>query len=92
MEQDVVTRANLALRGRKIGIQEAVLGHAGLLHVKPNMIAETFEAILGAVYLDSNSDLERVAKVIKHIGLDEHPALRSAKSSAKDAEESEGRV
>ncbi|KAF2110493.1 ribonuclease III domain-containing protein [Lophiotrema nucula] len=87
MEQDVVTRANLALRGRKIGVHEAILGHAGLSNAKPNMIAETFEAILGAVYLDSGSTLTNVSKVVKHVGLDKHPFLISPDSQSKQKED-----
>ncbi|ORX93935.1 hypothetical protein BCR34DRAFT_580274 [Clohesyomyces aquaticus] len=74
MEKDVITRVSLALQGRRIGLDEALLRNARQ-SPSSDAIAETFEAVLGAIYVDSKTPLDDVAMVVRHLGLDNHPAL-----------------
>ncbi|KAF2867062.1 ribonuclease III domain-containing protein, partial [Massariosphaeria phaeospora] len=51
-ERNIVSRASLARSGCALGIQDKILFAASLSAATPDMIAETFEAIIGAVYAD----------------------------------------
>ena len=46
-------------------------GHIG--SASHDMVATTFEAIVGAIYLDAGE--EAVVKAVKHLGLHVHPSL-----------------
>lgn len=94
MDQDTVTRASLAVKGRALGFHEAILQSPGMQSAKANMVAETFEAILGAAYVDSGNQLSAVTRVIKRIGLDEHRLLKVPQSLAQELaqEMGEGRA
>jgi len=69
MERCTVTRVALAQKGKSMGIDALVLVHENLDVAHPNKVAETFEAILGAIYVDSNFSLRRLKQIIRKIGL-----------------------
>lgn len=65
---EVATNANLDRVGRERGLQRFVNNNPSQRHVvSPITMAATMEAILGAVYLDS--DLEKVGEVMQTLGL-----------------------
>jgi dsRNA-specific ribonuclease len=76
MDQDVTTRVALAAKGREIGLHRYILFSPDSLKASSNHVAETFEAIIGAVYLDSGKQLSNVTRMLKNMGLDKHPLLR----------------
>lgn len=64
----VASNANLDRIGRQRGLQRFVNGNPSQRQlVSPITMAATMEAILGAVYLDSN--LEEVGEVMRTLGL-----------------------
>jgi len=71
MNLDTITRASLAVRGHKIGLHDSILIAPSVTTPRENQIAETFEAILGAVYVDAGNQLDKVTKVIKKLELDD---------------------
>lgn len=80
MHVDIETRAALCIKARSLGLHKEIL----IVQSHPptaDQIAEAFEAILGAVYLDSSHDIGAVKKVIKGINLDEHKFLMTPNES-----------
>jgi hypothetical protein len=77
MSAATVSRVALAVTGRDLRLHESILTQNS--SPTGDNIAETFEAVLGAIYLDSGSMLSTVKEVIKRIGLDDHPYLRAHK-------------
>ncbi|KFY31752.1 hypothetical protein V493_00834 [Pseudogymnoascus sp. VKM F-4281 (FW-2241)] len=68
--QRVVNNANLERVGRRNHIDDLVNrnpSQQGI--VSPRIVADTVEAILGAVYLDSGNDIDCVRLVMARIGL-----------------------
>ena len=65
-EQTSVTRIALGRAGRDINLESKLLlgSHRS---VSNDMVAETFEAIIGAVYADSGDDMKVVLKVLEAI-------------------------
>jgi hypothetical protein len=72
MNLETITRASLAARGRKIGLDASILIPDSLPSANLNQIAESFEAILGAVYVDAGNQLGPVTKVIATLEVDNH--------------------
>lgn len=73
MERECVTRAILAAKGEMLGIQHDIQTTG---KVSGKQIAETIEAIIGAVYVDSGKQHRVVAEVITTMKLDDHHYLR----------------
>ncbi|KAF1944501.1 ribonuclease III, partial [Clathrospora elynae] len=71
MSLNTETRAALHARGRALGIHSHLL--LSIASSGPSLahVAETFEAILGAVYLDSGHRLQVVKDVMRRIELDD---------------------
>ncbi|OBT74343.1 hypothetical protein VF21_06888 [Pseudogymnoascus sp. 05NY08] len=68
--QRIVNNTNLERVGRRIHIEDLVNrnpSQQGI--VPPRTVSDTLEAILGAVYLDSGSDLGAVRLVMANLGL-----------------------
>ncbi|KAF2632079.1 hypothetical protein BU25DRAFT_487642, partial [Macroventuria anomochaeta] len=61
----LVTRLALAKMGRKINLERTVLTES---IVSPDMLAEAFEALIGAIYVDSRDNLGTVQDVLKTVG------------------------
>ena len=64
MRQNLINGGALAAFGRRIGLGEALLlgrGEEKGGRDRPKLLEDAFEALLGALYLDSGYDLERVA-------------------------------
>jgi hypothetical protein len=80
------TRAALDLRGRKLGIHKNLLLSPGVGDPTKDHVAEAFEAILGAVYVDAGHSLADVKEVLASTGLDTHRFL-SADTQSQDAQE-----
>lgn len=72
MNLDTITRASLAARGRKIGLDASILIVGSLPSASLNHVAETFEAILGAVYVDAGNRLGSVTNIIRLLEMDNH--------------------
>jgi dsRNA-specific ribonuclease len=76
MSVATVSRWALADVGRSIGLSKAMLTTSGMPPGR-NPIAETFEAILGAVYVDSNYSVDTVKAIIKKLNLGDHQFLKT---------------
>jgi dsRNA-specific ribonuclease len=76
MSVATVSRWALADAGRSIGLSKAMLTTSGMPPGR-NPIAETFEAILGAIYVDSNYSVDTVKAIIKKLNLGDHQFLKT---------------
>ena len=69
MRSALVNELQLAEFARDVGIPEKMLLGKGAILEKgqenPNLLSSTFEALVGAYYLDSNSDVEAVRLVVQ---------------------------
>ena len=74
MQPDIESRVGLGKKGYALGINDNLLLHDR--HPSTfNHVAEAFEAVLGAIYLDSGNNIETVKEVITGIKLDSHKGL-----------------
>jgi hypothetical protein len=72
------SRVVLSARGHALGIHNNLLLHQWpYTPPSDDDVAETFEAILGAVYLDSGNSIEAVKKVITQTELNTHKLLKA---------------
>lgn len=60
---------NLAQVGFKAGLESVILINPSQASVSPGVMAQTVEAILGAVYLDSKMDVQAVRAVMASLSL-----------------------
>lgn len=65
------TQANLALRATKLGIDDTLIIRHKPFPMNARIIAEALEAIIGAVYVDSDSSLFVVQRTLKKLRFDE---------------------
>jgi ribonuclease III len=69
--QGIVNRAALAKVARAAGVGKALLvGHGAEsdgARDSVNVLAETFEAVIAAVYIDSKFDFERACGIVRHL-------------------------
>lgn len=70
-----MTDVRLAARGFEHGLDAHIIKNAGLGQVSIKMMATAIEAIIGAVFEDSNRDYEAVRKVMDNLGFFDHPLL-----------------
>lgn len=76
IRNSLVNNKNLAEIGVRLRIRDCTFPYCG-----PGMgMANTMEAIIGAVWLDSNRDFGAVNAVMERLGLTKHPLLRSPKT------------
>lgn len=96
MESATLSRAALAVTAGKIRLNEALLRHSDSEIHSRDHLAEAFEAVIGAIYLDSNENLSVVKKVIQTVRLDQHRNLKTWEEMTEEerrmmvAENSEG--
>jgi hypothetical protein len=86
MSMATEARAALYTRGNSLGIHKNLLLSPGSGNPSKDHVAEAFEAILGAVYVDAGHNLTAVKEVIASTGLDTHQFLQADKES-QDAQE-----
>ena len=60
---------HLALIGSKAGLENLILINPSQATVSTRVLAQTIEAILGAVYLDSKMDVQAVRAVMALLNL-----------------------
>ncbi|KAH7095358.1 hypothetical protein FB567DRAFT_27425 [Paraphoma chrysanthemicola] len=79
MEAQTVSRVALEMTGRKLRLDESVLSfsRSGKSARFGSAMAETFEAVLGAVYVDSKYSIPAVKNVLRHVGLVDHQHLKT---------------
>lgn len=66
--------AELAQRGYNVGIQNCIHTESGYHgRASAKMVATTFEALIGAVYMDGGE--EALLPVVEHLDLNQHPLL-----------------
>jgi ribonuclease-3 len=66
--------AALYWRGRQLGIDTVIITGAGYFGATGvNMVATTFEAVLGAIYEESGE--AAVLAAVQHVGLHNHSSL-----------------
>ncbi|KAI4945975.1 hypothetical protein J4E91_007416 [Alternaria rosae] len=71
---DIESRVGLSKKGYALGIHDNLLLHDWQPSTF-NHVAEAFEAVLGAIYLDSGNNIETVKEVVTGIKLDSHKML-----------------
>ncbi|KAF2032898.1 hypothetical protein EK21DRAFT_60141 [Setomelanomma holmii] len=65
-----LSNAALGLAGKKLGIDQCVVHDVGLYTPSIKMIGTSFEAVMGAVYMDAGTDgLDTVRKIMTALGL-----------------------
>ncbi|KAI4641551.1 hypothetical protein J4E93_007648 [Alternaria ventricosa] len=74
MQPDIESRVGLGKKGYALGINDNLLLHDRQPSTF-NHVAEAFEAVLGAIYLDSGNSIETVKEVVTGIKLDSHKML-----------------
>ncbi|KAI1545950.1 Rnc dsRNA-specific ribonuclease [Pyrenophora tritici-repentis] len=89
MSLKTVTRAALNTQGLQINLHKNLILATGATSATPNQVAETFEALLGAVYIDSGHDVEAVKRVINTLKLDQNRYLRRDDDSIAERERKE---
>ncbi|GFF52847.1 hypothetical protein IFM51744_07950 [Aspergillus udagawae] len=65
----VASNSHLAQVGSKAGLENLILINPSQASVSPGVMAQTVEAILGAVYLDSEMDVQAVRAVMAVLSL-----------------------
>ena len=75
MKPDLVSNMKLADRGFSLGLDRVIISsHAGSARESPNTVADVFEAIIGAIYMDAeNNSSEAVTHALQHMGFFDHP-------------------
>ncbi|KAL5376876.1 hypothetical protein DPSP01_010142 [Paraphaeosphaeria sporulosa] len=81
------SRASLGLRATLLGIDDTLIIRNGANPVPRHLIAETLEAIIGAVYVDSNNSLSVVQGVLKKLRFEKdlHQLAEAMKPSLEHA-------
>ncbi|KAJ6200635.1 ribonuclease III domain-containing protein [Bipolaris maydis] len=75
IHKSLISNEALAVRGFKLGLDAFVVPASGI-HVTKNMMADAFEAMVGAVSLDAGEDaIEAVHDVLERTGFFNHPML-----------------
>lgn len=75
IRNELVSNKALGERGFQLGLDRFVIANPGTT-VSPKMVADAFEAIVGAVSLDAGDHaLDAVYQVLEHTGFFEHPML-----------------
>jgi dsRNA-specific ribonuclease len=81
MTSETVSRAALAITGRAIGLHQSMWvpddNSRGPPRKWNHQIAEALEAVLGAVFVDSNYDMKAVKAIISKLKLDDHQFLKT---------------
>ncbi|EUC50161.1 hypothetical protein COCMIDRAFT_32495 [Bipolaris oryzae ATCC 44560] len=85
----IATSSALYERARKLRIDREILIGEGMYIPSIRHIAESLEAILGAVYVDSDHNLETVKQVIKYVELDKHESLKAQPEAHLDQADGE---
>ncbi|KAH7130271.1 ribonuclease III domain-containing protein [Dendryphion nanum] len=76
IRQQKLSNDSLGGLGFEIGIHRCIMKEAGLGRVSKKMVAQTVEAVIGAVYMDvDDNGMESVRAVIQDMGFAEHPHL-----------------
>jgi hypothetical protein len=76
MRNDLVSNKRLATRGRSLGLHELIIKTDGTGVPSDNMVANTFEAVLGAISMDAGErSFVAVRDALRHMGFFEHPLL-----------------
>lgn len=74
------TRAALNITGRAMKLHQDILLHSSTPESSNDQVAETFEAIIGAIYVDSDHSVPTVKEVLNNLGLDNHEFLQTVDS------------
>ena len=77
MSSQTVSRAALAVTGEKLGLHLDILAE-GSNAMTSDHIAETLEAVMAAVYVDSGYSMKAVKDVIRTLGIDDHFYLKTS--------------
>ncbi|KAF2856280.1 hypothetical protein T440DRAFT_503916 [Plenodomus tracheiphilus IPT5] len=83
MHQLTETRVALDITGRAMNLNRDILLPKIFSAPLNDHVAETFEAILGAVYVDSNNSVPTVKEVLQKLGMTDHEFLQNAGSGSQ---------
>jgi hypothetical protein len=89
MSSETVSRNALAVNACDIGLHKSMLTQdtSNSMHTNKDNLAETFEAVLGAVYVDSNYDVQTVKALCRRLRLDEHRFLKTREEAIDEGED-----
>jgi hypothetical protein len=87
MSSETVSRAALAVNARDLGLHKSMLVPDGTNSMNKDWLAETFEAVLGAVYVDSKHNVDVVKAIIRHLRLDNHRFLKAREEAIDKGED-----
>lgn len=87
MNSFIETRAALNVTGRAMKLHQDILLQHELAVPANSHVAEAFEAIIGAIYVDSGHNVPAVKEVLKHLGIDNHEFLQTVDSELARAQE-----
>lgn len=76
LQREIVSEKSLADRGFRHGLDTYLIKNAGHnSRISNRMMATAIEAIIGAVFKDSDFDLEAVRAVMRQLGFFDHALL-----------------
>jgi len=75
LHQDSISDRPLAGRGFRFGLDAYILKNAGTVNVSTQMMVTALKAIVGAVFEDTNGDLEAVHAAMDNLGFFGHELL-----------------
>jgi dsRNA-specific ribonuclease len=89
MSMETVSRDALAVNAYDLGLHKSMLipDSYNVTHKNKDRLAETFEAVLGAVYVDSNYNVQTVKALIRRFRLDDHRFLKTREEAIREGED-----
>jgi dsRNA-specific ribonuclease len=89
MSMETVSRNALAVNAYDLGLHKSMLtpDTYNVMHKNKDRLAETFEAVLGAVYVDSNYNVQTVKALIRRFRLDDHRFLKTREEAIDEGED-----
>ncbi|KAL1798166.1 hypothetical protein ACET3X_002203 [Alternaria dauci] len=76
MRTDLVSNEKLAERGFRLGLDKLIIKNLGMRTPSKDMVANTFEAIIGAICMDAGTNSsEAVRRALERMGFFDHPLI-----------------
>ncbi|KAI4713528.1 hypothetical protein J4E89_000974 [Alternaria sp. Ai002NY15] len=79
MRNDLVSNEKFAERGFSLGLDKLIIMNRGMSSPSNDMVANTFEAIVGAIHVDArDASFAAVRNALEHMGFFDHPLLSAS--------------
>ncbi|KAG9194034.1 ribonuclease III [Alternaria panax] len=76
MRKDLTSNEKFAERGFSLGLGQLIIKNSGMLTPTKDMVANTLEAIIGAICMDAGENsFGAVRNALEHMGFFDHPLL-----------------